>query len=197
MSSYVISKRDYIRAAGLLAGIAEFYNRTPYELWLYDYEHRRNMTTPDYHEQFTRLFELNAESVAWQYGDEAPKKDDDRYDLDFKRYMQNGKRDAMRGPVCVMAWTKKLNAFFASALYQTEKPDCSREMETFFGRVIRALLRRVTTDEDSAGFWGGFNEDDDPAPRVEPTPKAAISAADELSTFETISLDALADMIHD
>ena len=72
MSSYVISKRDYIRAAGLLAGIAEFYNRTYYDLWLYDYEHRRNMTTPDYHEQFTRLFELNAESVAWQYDDEAP-----------------------------------------------------------------------------------------------------------------------------
>ena len=162
MSSYVIEKRDYIRCAGLLAGIADYYNKTPRELWIFDHGHGRNMTTPDYHEAFSHLYDLNAESVQEQYGDDMRETDTNTYDDDFKKYFAEGRKTAFAGSVPILKVVKKLNEFFRSALYQTEKRESAHEMQRFFWCIMTALISRITSDDETHGFWGAFNEDEDP-----------------------------------
>ena len=44
MSSFVIAKEEYIKAAGLIAGIKDVHR----DIWLYDYEYGRNMEADDF-----------------------------------------------------------------------------------------------------------------------------------------------------
>ena len=71
MSSFVISKKEYIKAAGIVAGIAEAQR----DFWLFDYEAQRNSTPEDYYNRFAECYTMNALSVQEQYGDDKPEAD--------------------------------------------------------------------------------------------------------------------------
>lgn len=147
MSSYVISKRDYIRVAGILAGIssateASIANR----FWIYDHEEGHPMNSEGFIREFTKCFELNAKSVMLQYHDPEPEMDDNDYREEFDHFYKIGRKRAIyRNELDLL--TKKLNKFFRSALYQTEDEDCANYMEKFFCRIIMELLS-ITSDDD-------------------------------------------------
>ena len=88
MSSFVISKSEYIKAAGLIAGLAEASSKShANRFWLYNFKDNRNYTTDDYYKTFCKCFEYNALSVQQQYKDEQPELDDNEYKDVFKEYI--------------------------------------------------------------------------------------------------------------
>lgn len=153
MSSFVINKAEYIKAAGLLAGIAEGSARGVHSLWIYDFTTRRNMIAEDYYRVFADCYEKNDLSVMEQYNDPDREADPNEYLDEFEAYKRKG----------IYLWAHDkiytiipaLNQFFQSALYQTEKPEYNWAMELLFGRIIRALLN-LTSPEDS-GCWGDLD----------------------------------------
>lgn len=154
MSSYVINKAEYIKAAGLLAGIAEASAGRTHEFWIYDFAKHRNMISEDYYRVFEDCYEKNDISVMEQYGDKEREADPNDYKSEFEAYKRKG----------VYLWTSNkvytiipaLNQFFQSALYQTEKEAYSWAMELLFGRIIRELIS-FTNASSELGCWGDLD----------------------------------------
>lgn len=63
MSSFVIAKEEYIKAAGLVAAIAD-----EKKFWIYNYKEGRNFLESDYYDCFVLAYKYNAYSVREQYG---------------------------------------------------------------------------------------------------------------------------------
>jgi hypothetical protein len=157
MSSYTISKQDYIKAAGLVAGLAE-----ALELWIYDYEDGNNSTEASYYREFERCYTMNALSVKEQYhGDEvgAPSTDSNDYMKDFEKMQKIGKsagytRQGLKELVA------ELQMFFDSAIYQTEKYEYMFKMEFYFNKILNALYKKTFLyNNREAESWGHIEID--------------------------------------
>lgn len=157
MSSFVISKREYIKAAGIVAGIvavSQLPGRNGREVWIYDHAAGRNMTDEDYRRQFAACYELNARSVAEQYGDEEPEHDSGDYLPEYNAAYHYAYNTfcSMYGREIIAA---SLREFFQSALYQTENPEYESSMRYFFNLVSTEIDRNFFDREDyRRGAWG-------------------------------------------
>jgi hypothetical protein len=155
MSSFIIGKENYIKAAGLVAGLAE-----GLELWIYNYEKSRNSTADDYYDQFVKFHQMNALSVMEQYdGDEvgAPATDPEEYRDQFEEYKEYGKTIAITREGLTDS-IKRLDHFFGSVIYQTEKDAYMFNMEYYFNKVIVALWEKVHNCRDN-DCYGEFSID--------------------------------------
>lgn len=147
MSSYVVEKERFIKAAGILAGIYEATSRNVRKLWVYDYERGHVMEAADYYDRFCELFLMNALSVQEQYHDAAPETDDNEYKATFAAFMQRGKTLMMyRDKLPKMVY--ELADFFREVQYQTEKDEYMFKMQMLFGNILRALLDLVDPYSD-------------------------------------------------
>lgn len=146
MSSFVIGKREYMKAAGLIAGMMSVFK----EMWLYDEQSRGRVNENGLKRMFAECYEMNAESVAEQYGDPMDDYyDDDDYKNDFDDYMIRGvtiaiSKDGLKEAIA------ELMMFFRSSMYQTERDDYAEKMQLLYDRIIvlltGELLRSVKTD---------------------------------------------------
>ena len=156
MSSFTIAKRDYIKAAGLTAGIAK-----GLDVWLFDYETRRNSTKEDYKRRFSECYTMNSISVMEQYrGDEvgAPSNDTEEYTSDFEKYYEIGKQFCYCGGAPLLHAIQELNFFFGSAIYQTEKDPYMFKMMMYFNEISAKLFSSY--HKRYSGYncqsWGDF-----------------------------------------
>lgn len=144
MSSFVINKIEFVKAAGLMYGIEE------------SKPHSFRYFLENVRDNFVRAFEFNALSVAEQYHDEEPYKDELTYDSTFEEYRRKGRTiwtlDSSR--TCPMNRKELRNAltdFFHSVLYQIE----NQEMETWVASFFWQCASRMEDPEVSdAGWWG-------------------------------------------
>lgn len=137
MSSFVILKENYVKAAGLVAGIAKVK-----DLFIYDYQNGRKMTETDFYNSFIECYDMNKLSVVEQYHDPemaGREPSDKELASVFKEYMQ-------KGVSCMMSYSKSkdmimhLRNFFQCAEYQTEKETYYFKMGMFFNRILVALM---------------------------------------------------------
>ena len=154
MSSFVVSKEEYIKAAGIMAGLSDMYSNTfgSHRLWIYDYEKGRNMTAEDYHRAFSDCHTMNALSVQEQYDDETPETDSDDYMDTFNEYRAKIKKIA-HDRAKMQNVILSLHSFFRCAEYQTENQSYYWKMTTFFNRINAALLPFMVPARETAG-WG-------------------------------------------
>ena len=149
MSSFVIDKKQYMKAAGYIAGVAK-----ELKLWIYNFGANRNMIPEDYKKFFAACYKMNALSVAIQYNDPEPEKDINTYDDIFNEYMEYGKRDAI-----TLDHLKEniieLHSFFNSALYQVETPEYFNKMSRFFHLIESQLLPHMLPGYKSDS-WSEF-----------------------------------------
>jgi hypothetical protein len=148
MSSFVIGKQEYIKAAGLVAGLAK-----TLEIWNYNPETGFNSTPQDYYNKFVKFFEMNALSVAEQYHETAPYTDSNEYNDLFKKYQKAGEtigitREGLKEAVA------ELEQFFSSASYQTEYEPYMYAMDFYFNNLLVALYKKAYPIE--AESWGEF-----------------------------------------
>lgn len=139
MSSFIIGKGEYIKAAGLLYGVCEA-SKPDHENFLKNI--RTNMVT---------CYCLNVLSYNAQYG-ENEKLDKEKYDEDFKRCRIRGwaitngtdkEYDIGMLRACMMQ-------FFRSVLYQIEeKPFYDAAAAIFF-----ECMKILTEEISGSGWWG-------------------------------------------
>lgn len=144
MSSFVINKVEFVKAAGLMYGIEE------------SKPHSFRYFLENVRDNFVRAFEFNALSVAEQYHDDEPYKDELTYDSVFEEYCRKGRTiwtlDSSR--TCPMNKKELRNAltdFFHSVLYQIE----NREMNTWVASFFWHCASRMEDPEVlDSGWWG-------------------------------------------
>lgn len=147
MSSFVIAKSEYMKAAGLCAGIAE-----GLEIWMYSYKNNRNMNKQDYREMFEQIYTFNELSVAEQYRYE-PSIDSGDYAKEFTKFYIAGRNAAItkEGLKDVIM---ELRQFFSGCLYQIEKESYYFQAEMFMNRFLVALMPQLHKHECES--WGSI-----------------------------------------
>lgn len=122
MSSFVISKVEYIKAAGLIYGI-ESSKRYPHK-WFLD----------NVRKGFVECYEMNVASVEKQYGEKIGF-DGCAYDSTFEQYCKGGERIwlGMDRKITDRNEVKNgLMMFFNSVLYQIEEEEMCQKVSSFF-----------------------------------------------------------------
>ena len=151
MSSFIIDKIEYVKAAGLMYGYEEA-KRSPHRYFL---ERVR--------EEFMHCYALNVISVNEQYNDEQVP-DENTYDEEFEAYRKFGGSiytEGYTGSVIMekgkevmdkRRFRNSMFLFFCSVLYQIENECANRTVSAFF----YTCLAKLYTDEiDSLdGWWG-------------------------------------------
>lgn len=149
MSSYIISKKDYVKAAGVVAG----FKKNARNFWIYDYELRRNMTEDDIKDMFVECYELNCMSVIEQYRRNVPGADcNDQNDYEdvFREYKRLTEQAILQGKSREVL--QELRFFFHSSLYQTENRAASDRMQIFYFRIIDQILDTIFSRDCNS--WG-------------------------------------------
>ena len=159
MSSFVIGKLEYIKAAGAVAGIAEFYKNSVDNIFVYDYQHNHKMETEDFYNCFVEFFNMNALSVYEQYSprheDETLYSDSEEYKNDFIKYMRIGK-NACFYPEKLNKIIFDLRDFLQSAMYQTENEAYFHKIKMISNSIIVELMKLLEPAHNCT-CWGDFN----------------------------------------
>lgn len=157
MSSFVIDKASYMKAAGVVAAVADVYRNNIWrEIFIYDYEAGHRMEAEDFRRRFARCFEMNCLSVQEQYHDAEPFTDEGEH-MDAYRAGYAIGREAARNVPKLTELIYNLRAFFGSCLYQIENRAYLFYMQAFFNEIIVALLGAVDLEDDRHGkSWDLF-----------------------------------------
>ena len=143
MSSFVISKPEFVKAAGLMYGIESARN------------HSHRYFLENVRKEFVRAYELNVASVNEQYGDDSLTDGLD-YDSTFEEYKEKGERIYIASVLSNsngFKWLRpRLMNFFSFVLYQIENEEMHKEVSSFFMTCISNLFKEDTSSVD--GWWG-------------------------------------------
>lgn len=140
MSSFVICKDEYVKAAGLICGIEE------------SKRHSSRYFMQRVYNRFVEVYEMNVASVNEQYGDnDAP--DEEEYLGVFERYKKIGEKiwlgDDENKKTELRA---SLVKFFMSSEYQIENEEMNEKARAWF-YVCTAKMLAEDVDEVE-GWWG-------------------------------------------
>ena len=156
MSCFTIAKEDYMKAAGIIAGMAK-----EAEVWIYNADAHRNMDKTDYKAKFTECYKMNAESVMERYDGEnvgAPADDENTYDELFDKYYDFGVQTIITREN-INEILMEISQFLRSSLYQTENEEKYEECEKFYDKIITSLYINTSPLREKATCWGSFNLD--------------------------------------
>lgn len=142
MSSFVISKREFVKAAGLMYGIEASKGAGAHRYFLENV--RKN---------FVKCYELNVDSVDEQYGDKSGKDGFD-YDYEFTQFCKIGERIkcGLHEGMTFEELRINLMQFFRSVLYQIENKEMSQFVAAFFFECTSKLFSSELYAVE--GWWG-------------------------------------------
>lgn len=149
MSSFIIGKSEYMKAAGLVSGLAE-----ELKVWIYDHETNRNSTKEDYKRKFEECFMMNALSFQEQYKEQEVWTDSNSYEEEFNAYYKLGKQLVYNDGEALINAIRELQQFFDSAMYQTEKESYMYKMQMFFNNLICQLFKQSSHYKPES--WGSL-----------------------------------------
>ena len=153
MSSFIVSKQEFIKAAGLMCGY-ESAKRDSHK-WFID----------NVRKEFEHAYALNVASVNEQYGRNKAPEQNDNYDELFETYRKKGAliyndgyvsnggiyekvEDVMdKRRFCLLMWN-----FFKSVLYQIENGAAHRAVAALFFSCLSKLYGDKLRGID--GWWG-------------------------------------------
>ena len=145
MSSFIINKKEYIKAAGLVCGVASCskYGGSP-------------TFCANVKKQFEHIYKLNVYSWCEQY-DEDIAEDTCDYESVFNEYKALGRRIYMgcESKVSLDMLRHSLIKFFGSITYQIENEDANMEAASYLFVCVEMLYQDKTDDVD--GFWGSID----------------------------------------
>lgn len=158
MSSFIVDKREFIKAAGLMYGIEES-KRDKHQYFL-----------DVCRKEFEHCYALNVISVNEQYGENV-EPDEESYDEEFEKYRKLGKLigsdgyastdgiiyKKVEGAMTLKDLRPRLWCFFRSVLYQVENEACSRAVSGWFFTCTSKLYEREIHAVE--GWWGEVEMD--------------------------------------
>lgn len=137
MSSFVIGKNEYIKAAGLVAGLAK-----GLDLWFFDIAKGKRFDDDTFYTKFVECFEMNALSVQEQYRESSPYTDSNEYRKEFEEYKNSGYYMAVSKEGIKNA-IMELKQFFDGCIYQTEKEAYMYKMQMLFNDILVKLMPQL------------------------------------------------------
>ena len=145
MSSFIVDKKEYIKAAGLVCGVASCskYGGSP-------------KFCANVKKWFERIYKLNVYSWCEQY-DEDVAEDTCDYESVFNDYKELGRRIYMglESKMSLDTLRYSLIKFFGSITYQIENEDANMEAASYLYACVEMLYQDKTDDID--GFWGSID----------------------------------------
>lgn len=157
MSSFLVSKVDFIKCAGFIAGIAESFNRNGHnEFFLWDTVENRITDTELFYKRFVQCFEMNAESVRQQYGDKAKEVDTNEYKTEFYDYRGRGKGLIFDTKEKQMQALSDIRFFFRGSIYQVENERYCFLMTHWFDQIMDQLTNLFLYRYYESSNWGSF-----------------------------------------
>jgi len=161
MSSFIVSKREFIKAAGLMCGYEEA--KRDSHKWFIDHVRQ----------EFEHAYALNVASVNEQYGDDEPEMPEtEQYDDVFEDYRKMGTliytEGYKMGIICTKVadvmdkptFRKSMFLFFRSVLYQIENETCHRSVAAWFFTCLCKLYEDEMHGVE--GWWGEIELDAKP-----------------------------------
>lgn len=162
MSSFTISKKEYVKVAGYIAGIADSYSRGCRNFWVYDRKENKNTDKALYYKRFVQCYEMNAASVKDQYnGDEvgAASTDTNDYKAQFNAYYRKGSALICASVNDQRHAVAEIRQFMHSSLYQTENEKYNFMMTHWYMTILDQLTEFLLLGGGyEAQSWGEFNE---------------------------------------
>ena len=145
MSSLIVSKKEYIKAAGLVCGVASCSKYGGNSVFCANVK-----------KQFEHIYNLNVYSWCEQY-DEDIEKDTKDYESVFNDYKELGRRIYMglESKMSLDTLRYSLIKFFGSITYQIENEDANMEAASYLFSCVEMLYQDKTDDID--GFWGSID----------------------------------------
>lgn len=155
MSSFIVEKKEFIKAAGLMCGYEEA--KRDSHRWFIE----------NCRKEFEHVYALNVASVNEQYDDNEMPEGDDGMDELFKAYRKKGtlirNEGYEMGIICekvadVMSrqdFRKRMFMFFRSVLYQIENDAANRAAAAWFFTCISKLYEDELRGVD--GCWGDLD----------------------------------------
>jgi hypothetical protein len=160
MSSFTIDKKEYVKVAGYIAGIAKGCSTGVHEFWLWDSKEHKNTDKDLFYKRFVQCYEMNAESVKKQYrGDEvgAPSNDQNDYKAEFNQCYEKGKCLLFEDTNTINQAIADIQNFLSSSLYQTEDDKYNFMMKHWYDSIIDQLVEKVLLGSYESKCWGDFN----------------------------------------
>ena len=165
MSSYTISKREYMKAAGFCAGLAECknqYREAALRIWCDKLG--KVAGDEEYRKTFEALYKWNAESVAIQYGDEEAESDPNDYRAEFLQGKAAAKKAYSGWMVSDLKDLERLilgfNNFASSVNYQIDDEERNRKANQVLAKIEHHLtalwITKAGKGESTRNFWGSF-----------------------------------------
>ena len=145
MSSFIIGKKEYVKAAGLVCGVASCS------------KYGGNTTfCVNVKKQFEHIYKLNVYSWCEQY-DEDIAVDTCDYEGVFNDYKELGRRIYMglESKMSLDTLRYSLIKFFGSITYQIENEDANMEAASYLYACVEMLYQDKTDDID--GFWSSID----------------------------------------
>lgn len=145
MSSFILDKKEFIKAAGIMCGIEES-KRDKNKYFIENVKRR-----------FEECYELNVDSVNEQYRDHNAY-DNCAYEKTFDEYRAKGKHLynntlEVDGVKVGLRWLRpRMLKFFLCVLYQIENEECADIVGHFFFECMSNLAECSCSDID--GWWG-------------------------------------------
>ena len=155
MSSFTIDKKEYVKVAGYIAGIAAGCTGSR-EFWLYDTVAKKNTDKELFYKRFVQCYEMNAESVREQYNDKVSDKDTKEYKTEFNAYFKKGRTLCLESQDVKNRALSGIQDFFHSALYQTENEKYNFMMTHYFLLILDELTEHLITNHYASENWGSF-----------------------------------------
>lgn len=163
MSSFTIDKKEYVKAAGYVSGIAKACSYGCHEFWLYDHKAHKNTDKDLFYKRFVQCYEMNADSVKKQYrGQEvgAPSNDQNEYKREFEQYFNKGKAIMCQCKEKQFQAIKNIQMFFSSSLYQTEDEKYNFMMTHWYNQILEQLTQMILLSGYDSECWGRFDLND-------------------------------------
>lgn len=145
MSSFIINKKEYIKAAGLVCGVASCSKYGGSSVFCANVK-----------KEFERIYKLNVYSWCEQY-DEDIAEETCNYEDVFNGYKALGRRIYMglESNITLDTLRYSLIKFFGSITYQIENEDANMEAASYLFVCVEMLFQDKTDDVD--GFWGSID----------------------------------------
>lgn len=168
MSSWLLSKRNYTRLAGILAGIGRTernncFSENVFHKW--NYNQNRKYETEDFRDEIMSLYELNLVSFCKQYAEkEAEYRDTKEYLSDYMFYLNKGKeayKSATLGDAEAINKLESLflyiNDFFSCVNYQIEDEECSEKANNIMNWYCHRFLSLLRELKGISTNWGDMD----------------------------------------
>ena len=156
MSSYLINKDDYVRVAGVIAGIGTSKNwyKENY-IYRYNHEEKRVYEALDFYHDIMKLYELNYLDMGYK-----TMPDENAYQIEYSKAFKYGKEIVEFKRSELTNLIRNIHKFFQSVNYQIDNRELNKQANEIMNSYLVALYNiknNFETNYDSnIEYWGEF-----------------------------------------